>query len=114
MKPDNGNYRHWKMNLDGNGILWLSLERADSEINTLSREVLRELEQLLEDIRRQEAAGVVIRSAKKNGFIAGADITEFSSVTGSSEALELVEWVHGIFDRLEQLSIPVVCVFKGL
>jgi 3-hydroxyacyl-CoA dehydrogenase/enoyl-CoA hydratase/3-hydroxybutyryl-CoA epimerase len=113
MKPDNGNYRHWKMNLDGNGILWLSLERADSEINTLSREVLRELEQLLEDIRRQEAAGVVIRSAKKNGFIAGADITEFSSVTGSSEALELVEWVHGIFDRLEQLSIPVVCVING-
>jgi 3-hydroxyacyl-CoA dehydrogenase/enoyl-CoA hydratase/3-hydroxybutyryl-CoA epimerase len=113
MKPDNGNYRHWKMKLDGNGILWLSLERADSEINTLSREVLGELEQLLEDIPRQEAAGVVIRSGKKNGFVAGADITEFASVTGSSDALELVEWVHGIFDRLEQLPIPVVCLIHG-
>lgn len=113
MKPDNSNYRHWKTKLDGSGILWLSLERADSETNTLSREVLGELEQLLEDIPRQEAAGVVIRSGKKNGFIAGADITEFSSVTGSSEALELVEWVHGIFARLEQLAIPVVCLIHG-
>lgn len=113
MKPDHGYCRHWKVNLDADGILWLILDRADREINTLSREVLEELDQQVIDILRMRPKGVVIRSGKEGGFIAGADITEFSSIADSTEARELVERVHRIFDRIEQLSIPTVCLIHG-
>jgi 3-hydroxyacyl-CoA dehydrogenase/enoyl-CoA hydratase/3-hydroxybutyryl-CoA epimerase len=113
MRPDHYNARHWKANLDSDGILWLSLDRADGEINTLSREVLEELDRLVREIPRRQPKGVVLCSGKENGFIAGADTREFSSIVDSSQAVELVEWVHTIFDRIEQLSIPTLCLIHG-
>jgi len=113
MRPDPGNGGHWKIDLDGEGILWLGLDRADREVNTLSRDVLEELDRRLDEIQLRQPKGVVLHSVKKNGFIAGADITEFSSIDDASEAMELVERVHRIFDRLEQMPVPTVCLVHG-
>ena len=110
---DPGNFVHWKTKQDSDGILWLCLDRVDKEINTLSREVLHELDQMLADIQARPPAGIVLYSGKKSGFIAGADVTEFSEVSNSSEAIAYVTRVHGILDRLEQFPIPTVCVIQG-
>jgi len=110
---DWGTLRHWQVRQESDGILWLSLDRADREVNTLSREVLNELAQLLDGMPRQPLPGVVICSAKPDGFIAGADVSEFSALVDSSEALKLVEWVHAIFDRIERLPFPTVSVVHG-
>lgn len=113
MGYDWGTLRHWQVKQESDGILWLSLDRADREVNTLSREVLNELAQLLDDMPGQQLPGVVICSGKPNGFVAGADVSEFSALVDSSEALKLVEWVHAIFDRIERLPFPTVSLVHG-
>ena len=113
MENTHVNYRHWKTKLDSDGILWLCLDRADKNVNSLSREVLGELEDLLDAISRKLPSGVIIYSGKPGGFIAGADVTEFASIVDASEAQKHIEWVHTIFDRLEQLPIPTVSLVHG-
>jgi len=113
MKQDSENCRHWKMERDRDGALWLILDQEKSDVNTLSREVLDELNRLLDDISRQHPSGVVLCSGKKSGFIAGADVREFSQISDASEALSYVERVHTIFDRLERLQVPTICVVRG-
>lgn len=93
--------------------LWLVLDRADRDVNTLSREVLDELDLILGAIAGQEPSGLVLCSGKESGFIAGADINEFSQVSDPSAALAYLERVHAILDRLEQLPVPTVCVVNG-
>jgi 3-hydroxyacyl-CoA dehydrogenase/enoyl-CoA hydratase/3-hydroxybutyryl-CoA epimerase len=113
MKPDHENCRHWKTERDDGNVLRFILDRADSEVNTLSREVLHELDRLLDMVGSRPPAGIIICSGKRSGFAAGADVTEFAGVSGPEEALSHVERVHRIFDRLEQLPVPVVCVIDG-
>ncbi len=43
-------YKHWREERDGDNIAWLTLDRADASVNTLSAEVLEELDRLLKDI----------------------------------------------------------------
>jgi 3-hydroxyacyl-CoA dehydrogenase / enoyl-CoA hydratase / 3-hydroxybutyryl-CoA epimerase len=113
MESDQKSYRHWKIKQENDGILWLSLNQADHEINMLSREVLDELDRLLDTMPPQQPAGVVICSGKSNGFIAGADVREFSAFVDSSDALKVIERVHAIFGRLEHLPFPTVSLIRG-
>ena len=110
---DGGAYRQWRMERDGEGIVWLTFDRAERSVNTLSREALEELDRLLDDIARRQPAGVVIRSGKANGFIAGADIAEFVSLADAAGALALIERGQSIFGRLERLPFPTIALIHG-
>jgi len=113
MKQDRKDYRHWKTERNSDEVLWLILDRADREVNTLSREVLDELDRLLDSIASQQPAGVIICSGKKSGFAAGADVMEFAEVSNPDVARSYIERVHSIFDRLEKLPVPIICVLHG-
>jgi 3-hydroxyacyl-CoA dehydrogenase/enoyl-CoA hydratase/3-hydroxybutyryl-CoA epimerase len=113
MRCEQQKYRPWQIKVESDDIFWLSLDQAHREVNTLSREVLEELSLILDDIPQRQPSGVVIFSGKPDGFIAGADVTEFSAIVDSSEALKLVEWVQSVFNRLEQLPYPTVCLVHG-
>ncbi len=79
-----GAWRHWKLARDDNGIAWLVLDKAGASANTLSADVLTELNDVLENLERDLPKGVVLRSAKPSGFIAGADIGEFRGMTDAA------------------------------
>ena len=91
MAPDGEKYRHWRFEEDDERIVWLIFDRADKNVNALSREVLEELARVLEEIARHRPKGLVVRSGKTNGFIAGADVTEFTELTDEGAALALIE-----------------------
>ena len=105
---------HWRSEDDADGIRWLSLDKAGSTTNVLSRRVLAELRDLVEAIAAAPPSGVVIRSAKASGFILGADITEFEHVTGVEEAEALAREGQTLFARLEALPCPTVAAISGL
>ena len=65
-------YRHWKLDRDTDGIAWLSFDKAGTSTNTLSADVFEELRAMLAELATAPPKGLVIRSAKENGFIAGA------------------------------------------
>ncbi len=105
--------RNWRLEQDPDGILWLTLDRADSGVNTLSSAVLEELEGLLPDLAHSGAKGLVLRSGKAGGFIAGADITEFGALSGAAQALERIRRGQAILRQLELLPMPTAAMIHG-
>jgi 3-hydroxyacyl-CoA dehydrogenase/enoyl-CoA hydratase/3-hydroxybutyryl-CoA epimerase len=107
-------YKNWRYEIDEDDIMWLVLDRHDSAVNSLNREVITEFDQVLDEVNAQsQYKGVVILSAKHTGFIAGADIEQFVALKDEKEAYELVRHVQVIFDKLEALKIPTVVLIKG-
>jgi 3-hydroxyacyl-CoA dehydrogenase/enoyl-CoA hydratase/3-hydroxybutyryl-CoA epimerase len=104
---------HWSWSIDADGIGWLGADRAGASTNTLSRAVLESLNQRLEDIERARPRGVVLFSAKANGFVAGADITEFKGLTTPEQGYALIRGGQQVLDRLAALSMPTVAAIHG-
>lgn len=113
MSSDVGSYRHWRSLQDPAGIVHLTLDRADSSTNSLSREVLDELDRLLTGLEGTTAVAVVIRSGKRSGFIAGADINEFTAISTPEEALLLIRRGQEILARIEALPVPAIALING-
>ena len=105
--------RHFQCTIDAKHIAWLEINVANSSVNRLSAEVLHELDRALDYFVAAPPAGLVIYSSKASGFIAGADIDEFSSLDTSAkgEALILRGW--SIFNRLANLKFPTLALIHG-
>jgi 3-hydroxyacyl-CoA dehydrogenase / enoyl-CoA hydratase / 3-hydroxybutyryl-CoA epimerase len=112
-QEDAGPWTHWRMRTDEDGTAWLLFDKKDSSANTLSEEVLSELDAILEKLEREPPWGVVIRSAKPSGFIAGADITQFRGVTDTAQIEALLTRGHAVMDRLDRLPCVTVAVIHG-
>ncbi len=106
-------YQHWRKEQGRDDIAWLYLDRAESKANILCRAVIEELDELLEEVEYDKPAGVVITSAKSSGFIAGADISEFTTLKDQDDGFALVRRAQGVFDRLEALHCPTVALIQG-
>lgn len=113
MTHEGDTYRHWHMEQDYDGIVWLTFDHAERKVNALSRAALEELSLVLDRLARLSPAGMVVRSGKANGFIAGADITEFTSLADAGQALALIERGQGVLERLERLPFPTVSLIHG-
>src|SRR5882757_10831926 len=110
-KPDAGGpYRNFKLTRDPDGIAWLLFDRDGASANTLSSDVMEEFDTVLATLESQRPAGIVIRSAKKSGFIAGADVNEFRGATDPRVVETQIGHAHAVIDRLEALKIPTVAV----
>ncbi|MGA7537246.1 MAG: 3-hydroxyacyl-CoA dehydrogenase NAD-binding domain-containing protein [Steroidobacteraceae bacterium] len=103
----------WKMERDADGIVWLIADKAGTSTNVLSSHVLRELDGLLDQISTPPPRGVVVLSAKKSDFIAGADIKEFTGITSAEGGYRLIHAGQQVFDRLEALLCPTVAAIQG-
>jgi 3-hydroxyacyl-CoA dehydrogenase / enoyl-CoA hydratase / 3-hydroxybutyryl-CoA epimerase len=112
--PDeSGPYRNFKLTRDADGVAWLLFDRANASANTLSADVIEELDTVLAALESQRPAGLVIRSAKKSGFIAGADVNEFRGATDPQVVETAIGRAHAVIDRLEGLKVPSVAVIHG-
>src|SRR3546814_7028897 len=69
---------HWQAEQREDGIGVLTFDRAGESVNPFAQDVLIELEGLLERLSLDPPKGLVLRSGKAKGFIAGADIREFA------------------------------------
>jgi 3-hydroxyacyl-CoA dehydrogenase / enoyl-CoA hydratase / 3-hydroxybutyryl-CoA epimerase len=106
-------WRHWKVAPDENGIAWLVLDKAGASANTLNEEVLTELDNVLASLEGDPPKGLVLRSAKRSGFIAGADIGEFKGMTDAAAVEARLTKAHSVVDRLDRFSVPTVAVIHG-
>ncbi len=113
MTSEGATFSHWRTEQDADGIVWLTFDHAERKVNTLSRAALVELAAVLENIAGLAPAGLVIRSAKTNGFIAGADITEFTALADADQALALIGEGQGVLNRLSSLPFPTVSIIHG-
>ena len=107
------NYQHWQIEQDDNQIIWLSLDYAGGSTNILTRNVLEELKEILENLQTASAAGLIINSKKANGFLAGADITEFTALKTREAAFEKLRFGQTVFALIEKLSFPSLALIHG-
>ena len=70
----------------------------------------RSLDRARRPIRRK---GLVIRSGKASGFIAGADVDEFSAIEDDDDALAIVRRGWDTFERLAALPYPTLALVRG-
>jgi 3-hydroxyacyl-CoA dehydrogenase/enoyl-CoA hydratase/3-hydroxybutyryl-CoA epimerase len=103
----------WKIERDTDGIAWLTLDKPGTSANVLSRDVLTELNEVLEQLERERPRAVIVRSGKSSGFIAGADIKEFTSLRNATDAYALIRSGQQVINRLGALPCPTVAAIHG-
>lgn len=105
--------RHWRYGRDGQGVAWLLFDRMGASVNTIDEEVLNELADVLRLLLPENPAGIVIRSAKRAGFCAGADVSRFAGQIDPNEAERVLLQGHMVLDAIFELAIPTVAVIHG-
>ena len=96
------------------GILILTLDVPGEKVNTLGKAMMQELDTLLRELEsRTDVRAIVLRSAKADNFIAGADIKDFTAIRSSLEGETLSRQGQAVVDRLEALKVPVVAAIHG-
>ncbi len=103
----------WRVDTDADGIAWLTFDKPGATANVLSRDTLIELARHVETFRAETPRGVVIRSGKQSGFIAGADIKEFQQLESEAQGVEMVRAAHRVMADLESLPCPTVAIIDG-
>lgn len=105
---------HWQISYGSTGHAWLTLDKADAGANTLTSDVMDELERFVSELETRPALpGLVIRSAKSSGFIMGADVREFQDLTDPADAARLAARGQALFKRIEDLPFPSVALLNG-
>src|SRR4051812_1106424 len=103
----------WKVEKDADSVVWLTLDKPNTSANVLSSYVLRELDTILAPLTRAPPRAVIVISAKKSGFIAGADIKEFTGITNAEDGFRLIHDGQEVLNRLEALRCPTVAAIHG-
>ena len=106
-------YNNWVVKDDEDAITWLHLDVPKRSANILNEEVIIELGEIVNELTKSSPAGVVILSNKESGFIAGADINEFTTFDSEEAALVNIKRAHKIFNNIENLSCPTVALIHG-
>jgi enoyl-CoA hydratase len=95
------------------GILVVTINRPKA-LNALNQQTLADLRQFFgADAKEIEGLkGVVLTGAGEKSFVAGADISEFTSLDAQA-GLEMSQNGHDIFFLIERFHVPVVAAING-
>ena len=106
-------YENWVVEQDTHEIVWLKIDVNDRTTNVLNTNTFNELHAILTNLSKKTPIGVAITSNKEKGFVAGADINEFTQITNRQQALDKCQFGQKVFDLLDQLSCPTIAVING-
>lgn len=112
-QPDLPVLSHWRALLDNDRIAWAILDKADASTNTLSEAVMMELDSLITVFESLNPKALVLRSAKASGFMVGAEISGFTSMTEANEVRTTINRALAVLDRLEAFPAPTIAVLHG-
>ncbi len=91
----------------------LRMGAEDKSVTVLGESLLRELNDILDDLTNQkDIKGLVIIGTKKD-FALGADIADISRFETPEETRDGCQKMQGIFGKLEKLPFPTVAAIDG-
>ncbi|MBA3962252.1 MAG: enoyl-CoA hydratase/isomerase family protein [Chthoniobacterales bacterium] len=100
--------------VDDLGVCLLTFDRPESGANIFDTGALAALSAQLDFIESERAlTGVIVTSAKKSIFIAGADLQTLLRQAQSGELRAFIAEGQRIFNRLAGLTIPTVAAIHG-
>jgi 3-hydroxyacyl-CoA dehydrogenase / enoyl-CoA hydratase / 3-hydroxybutyryl-CoA epimerase len=110
------NYENFKLTTDEHGFIWVGIDVAGSNVNTMGTPVLAELAALLDQFDQAPPKAVVFHSLKSSGFIAGANIAEFEAIGKTDDvaaAEKLIKTGYDLYERLALVKYPTLALVKG-
>lgn len=98
---------------DEDKVRVITINRED-KLNALNKQTIRELEEAISDTEKNQSIRVaIITGAGAKAFVAGADISEFSSYD-SFEGEDLArQGHHRVFDRIHHATKPFIAAING-
>jgi len=98
------------------GFALLRFDSRDQAVNKFDARTLEELREALERLAEQSAVSGLLVTSGKDGFIVGADITEFKQwfARPAGELKSQMLEVHRTFSMLEDLPFPTLAVINGV
>lgn len=103
---------HWRLQTDVDGVAWLVIDKANAAVNSLSREVMEELDAILARLDKSPPKALIVTSGK-TGFIAGADIKSFVGLESPEAAYQMIRQGQLVIDRLAGLRCVTVAAING-
>jgi 3-hydroxyacyl-CoA dehydrogenase / enoyl-CoA hydratase / 3-hydroxybutyryl-CoA epimerase len=92
----------------------LTFDRPDSGANIFDDATLDELNEHLDAVEKDASLrGLIIASAKKSIFVAGADLKTLLQAAKAGEMREFIECGQKVFNRLANLKVPTVAAIHG-
>jgi len=100
--------------IGGDHICVLTFDRPDSGANIFDAATLEELDEHLDAVEKDASlGGLIIASAKKSIFVAGADLKTLLQAAKTGEMRGFIERGQQVFNRLADLRIPTVAAIHG-
>ena len=107
-----------RLDVDGDRIAWVTFDDPVRKVNVLSAETMRALEgrlgQIEEGIDQGRIRSVVFWSAKRDSFVAGADIGEIAGIEDPADGEAASRFGQNVFMRIETLSASTVAAVHGV
>ncbi len=108
------NWEHFSLTEHGDGKVSLVIDRADAKVNAFNAAVMRELTEILDELSsRGDIRFLFIQSAKRDVFIAGADIKDIQAIDDAADAEQKSRGGQEAFNRLEDLPFPTMALIDG-
>lgn len=96
------------------GIAHVIFNDPKEKVNKLSSKTLLELEKNIAKAKIDDKVKALVFSSKKDDvFIAGADINEIKDITDKNDAIDKVSQGQKIFNKIEDLPFPTICLING-
>ncbi len=94
------------------GIFTITINRPD-KLNALNKDVIADLSAVLDEVyNNAEIRSVIITGAGEKSFVAGADISEFTSAT-VEQGIAMAKKGQEVFDKIENSPKPIVAAVNG-
>lgn len=95
-----------------NGVFIITINRPD-KLNALNKQVFADLNTVLDELYTNPAIkSAIITGAGPKAFVAGADISEFNSLT-KAEMMQLSKAGQDTFFRIENAPKPIIACVNG-
>jgi enoyl-CoA hydratase len=95
-----------------NGTLIITINRPD-KLNALNKDVIADLGRVIDEVyNNAEIRSAIITGAGQKAFVAGADISEFTSLS-DEQGIELAKKGQQLFDKVENAPKPIIAAVNG-
>jgi enoyl-CoA hydratase len=94
-------------------IATITINRPD-KLNALNKDVINELSAALDEVgSNQEIKAAILTGSGAKAFVAGADISEFSSLNATSGSALAKHGQDSVFDKIEKSAKPIIAAVNG-
>ncbi len=96
-----------------NGTLVITINRPD-KLNALNKDVINDLSKVMDEVyNNADIKSAIITGAGQKSFVAGADISEFTSLSANEGAALAATGHKNVFDKIENCPKPVIAAVNG-